>query len=71
GAITLGLVNVFWTQPYRQNANACIYLALSGEAAGETFNTPDASYAAFASEAPAGLAEPEAPAPHAGDEPLE
>lgn len=71
GAITLGLVNVFWTQPYWQNANAYIYLALSGEAAGETFNTPDASYAAFAPEASAGLTEPEAPALHAGDDPLE
>lgn len=29
GAITLGLVDVFWTEPYRQNANALIYLRLS------------------------------------------
>ena len=32
GAITLGLVNVFWTEPYRQNANALIYRKLIGEA---------------------------------------
>lgn len=31
GVITLGLVNVFWTEPYRQNANATIYLKLIGE----------------------------------------
>jgi len=31
GAITCGLVNVFWTEPYRQNANAAIYLKLIGE----------------------------------------
>ena len=31
GCITFGLVNVFWTEPYRQNANAAIYLKLIGE----------------------------------------
>ena len=31
GMITLGLVNVFWTGPYRQNANAAIYLSLIAE----------------------------------------
>ena len=28
GALTFGLVNIFWTEPYRQNANAGIYLKL-------------------------------------------
>ena len=32
GCITLGLVNVFWSEPYRQNANALIYRRLLGEA---------------------------------------
>ena len=31
GCITFGLVNVFWTSPYRQNANAALYLTLIGE----------------------------------------
>ncbi|MBQ1369325.1 MAG: DUF975 family protein [Firmicutes bacterium] len=31
GAITFGLVNIFWTEPYRQNANAALYLTLIGE----------------------------------------
>lgn len=31
GCVTLGLVNVFWTEPYRQNANAALYLTLIGE----------------------------------------
>ncbi|MBE6028870.1 MAG: DUF975 family protein [Clostridiales bacterium] len=31
GCITCGLVNVFWTEPYRQNANAALYLTLIGE----------------------------------------
>ena len=31
GALTLGLVDVFWTEPYRQNANAAMYLAMCGE----------------------------------------
>lgn len=29
GGLTLGLLNVFWTNPYRQSANADIYLRLS------------------------------------------
>ena len=29
GGLTCGLVNVFWTEPYRQNANAALYLKLS------------------------------------------
>ena len=29
--ITLGLLNVFWTEPYRQNANAVIYRSLIGD----------------------------------------
>ncbi len=28
GVITYGLVDIFWTEPYRQNANAAMYLAL-------------------------------------------
>ena len=31
GCVTLGLVNIFWTAPYRQNANALLYLKLIGE----------------------------------------
>jgi uncharacterized membrane protein len=31
GCITFGLVNVSWTSPYRQNANAALYLTLIGE----------------------------------------
>ncbi len=31
GGLTCGLVNLFWTEPYRQNANAALYLRLSGE----------------------------------------
>ena len=31
GAITFGIVNIFWTEPYRQNANAALYLSLIGE----------------------------------------
>ena len=34
GVITCGLVNVFWTEPYRQNANAALYLSLIGEGYG-------------------------------------
>ncbi len=29
--LTLGLLNIFWTYPYQQNANAAIYLKLIGE----------------------------------------
>ena len=28
GGLTLGLVNVFWTNPYRENTSAALYLAL-------------------------------------------
>ena len=28
--LTLGLLNIFWTEPYRQNANAVIYRSLIG-----------------------------------------
>ena len=31
GGFTFGLLNVFWTEPYRRNANAGIYLQLRGE----------------------------------------
>lgn len=31
GCITCGLVNIFWTEPYRENANAALYLSLIGE----------------------------------------
>ena len=31
GAITLGMVNIFWTNPYKENANAVLYLKLSGQ----------------------------------------
>ena len=31
GWLTLGLVNILWTEPYRQNANAALYLHLNGE----------------------------------------
>ncbi|MBQ9063214.1 MAG: DUF975 family protein [Eubacterium sp.] len=31
GIITLGIVNIFWTEPYRQNTNAALYLKLSGQ----------------------------------------
>ena len=41
GAITLGLVNVFWTEPYRQNANAIIYRSLIGEDDDETYKPED------------------------------
>lgn len=35
GCITCGLVNIFWTEPYRHNANAAIYLKLIGETEAE------------------------------------
>ena len=31
GALTLGLVDLFWTKPYEQNADAALYLRLRGE----------------------------------------
>lgn len=31
GIITCNLVNIFWTEPYRQNANGALYLKLIGE----------------------------------------
>ena len=31
GILTLNLVNIFWTEPYRQNANGALYLKLIGE----------------------------------------
>ena len=31
GGITLGLLNIFWTNPYQENANAVMYLKLSGQ----------------------------------------
>lgn len=34
-ALTLGLVGVFWTNPYYQNTNAALYLRLSGEDANQ------------------------------------
>ncbi|MBR0396930.1 MAG: DUF975 family protein [Eubacterium sp.] len=33
GIITFGLVGIFWTEPYRQNTNAALYLKLSGQEA--------------------------------------
>lgn len=33
GFITFGIVNVFWTEPYRQNTNAALYLRLCGQEA--------------------------------------
>ena len=34
GAVTFNLVNIFWTNPYLENARARFYLELSGEATG-------------------------------------
>ena len=31
GVLTLGLVSVFWTEPYYRNTHAALYLQLSGQ----------------------------------------
>ncbi len=41
GLITLGLVDLFWTNPYRENANAAIYLKLIGEDCADPVAEPD------------------------------
>ena len=75
GMVTFGLVNVFWTEPYRQNANAKLYLSLIGENPDENVFMPEAAYAPQPEalehpDQPEALAEPEAPAePPAPEEP--
>ena len=31
GALTFGVVNLLWTNPYKENADAALYLRLRGE----------------------------------------
>ena len=64
GAVTFGLVNVFWTEPYRQNANAVLYQTLIGA------NGPTEGYYTYADGPYAGGPQGGAYAPDAPDAPV-